>query len=294
MKELAKDSECINDAGNFEAFLDGIPILPNDLFPVVADMKTPEASSADNQTYSLTPVTDSTFLTNYSLLLPTDIFVLEDTHTDPPAPYILVRPLGVADLRVVKQSLLRYEMGEITHIENVLRTEKRERRHRFLRRTEESYTIETEKQKEEERNLQSTDKLELQRESSRTIQENFNVQAGVQIAGSYGPISISASAGFSYSRAQSESLREASNFSKEIIDESRRKIVERVREERSTKTTEEIEEINSHTFKNDGDDAQDVSGIYRWVNKIYNCQIHNYGRRLMFEFVIPEPAAFYR
>ena len=292
VKELSKDSECINDEGNFEALLDGIPVLPNDLFPVVSDVKTSETSDISSKTFPLVSSIDLASLTN---LLPFQPLTLsEDIHTDPLAPYILVRPLGVADLRVVKQSLDRYEMGEITHIENVLWTEKRERRHRYLRRTEESFTVETEKQKEEERNLQSTDKLELQRESSKTIQENFNIQAGLQIAGSYGPVSISANAGFSYSRAQSESLREASNFSKEIIDESRRKIIERVQEERSKKTTEEIEEINTHAFENNKDDAQDVSGIYRWVNKIYNCQIYNYGKRLMFEFVVPEPAAFYR
>jgi hypothetical protein len=292
VKELSIASEYINGEGNFEALLDGIPVLPNDLFPVVGDMKTPETSDISSKTFPLISSIDFASLSN---LLPFQPLALsEDVHTDPPAPYILVRPLGVADLRVVKQSLARYGMGEITHIENVLQTEKRERRHRYLRRTEESFTIETEKQKEEERNLQSTDKLELQRESSKTIQENFNIQAGVQIAGSYGPVSISANAGFSYSRAQSESLREASNFSKEIVDESRRKIIERIQEERSKKTTEEIEEINTHAFENNRDGAQDVSGIYRWVNKIYNCQIYNYGKRLMFEFVIPEPAAFYR
>ena len=33
-------------------------------------------------------------------------------------------------------------------------------------------------------------------------------------------------------------------------------------------------------------------GLYRWVNKIYKAKVVNYGKRLMFEFLIPEPAAF--
>jgi hypothetical protein len=38
---------------------------------------------------------------------------------------------------------------------------------------------------------------------------------------------------------------------------------------------------------------QVISGIYRWVDKIYTSQVYNYGKRLMFEFVLPEPAALF-
>jgi hypothetical protein len=31
-------------------------------------------------------------------------------------------------------------------------------------------------------------------------------------------------------------------------------------------------------------------GVYRWVDKLMKNQIYNYGKRLMFEFMIPEPA----
>ena len=36
-----------------------------------------------------------------------------------------------------------------------------------------------------------------------------------------------------------------------------------------------------------------VVGLYRWVEKIYTAKVVNYGKRLMFEFLIPEPAAFH-
>ena len=35
-------------------------------------------------------------------------------------------------------------------------------------------------------------------------------------------------------------------------------------------------------------------GIYRWVDKIYELQIINYGKRFILEFIVPEPAAFFR
>lgn len=39
---------------------------------------------------------------------------------------------------------------------------------------------------------------------------------------------------------------------------------------------------------------KNVVGIYRYINKRYKAQVFNYGERLMFEFLIPEPAEFYR
>ena len=53
-------------------------------------------------------------------------------------------------------------------------------------------------------------------------------------------------------------------------------------------------ERNKHIFKNDGENADDISGIYRWIDKIYELQIINYGKRFMLEFIVPEPAAFIR
>jgi hypothetical protein len=41
-------------------------------------------------------------------------------------------------------------------------------------------------------------------------------------------------------------------------------------------------------------EADDITGIYRWVNKIYELQVVNYGKRFMLEFIVPEPAAFLR
>ncbi len=34
--------------------------------------------------------------------------------------------------------------------------------------------------------------------------------------------------------------------------------------------------------------------MYRWVDKRYRAQVYNYGMRMLLEFVVPEPAAFYR
>ncbi|MER7459963.1 hypothetical protein [Micromonospora sp. NPDC126480] len=201
------------------------------------------------------------------------------------------KPIGVGDLLVVKQKLVRYAAGEIAHIENVMATESRGRRHRRLRRLEETVEFEFERTEENQRDLQSTERFELQQETQRTIQSDTKFQVGAEVAAGFGPVQIGVSTEFSTSTSKTESDRNATNYAKEITDRSLNKLVERVREQRTTRTLEEVEEKNFHTFENaDGDNR---TGIYRWVDKYYRVKVVNYGRRLFYEFIVGEPAAFY-
>lgn len=203
-----------------------------------------------------------------------------------------VTVLGVGDLMIVEQTLLKYQAGEVAHIENIMLSEKRKRKHRRLNRTEESFLSETERTQETEKDLQSTERFELQRESENTIQSDSKMDAGVTVTGGFGPVTTTAHADFASSSSTSESNRTSTNYAKDVTERSVSRLKERVREERTRKTLEEIEEINIHGFDNT-EGTGHVTGIYRWVDKIYLAQVVNYGRRLMLEFIIPEPAAFY-
>ena len=203
-----------------------------------------------------------------------------------------IKPLGIGDLMVVKQELLKYTMGDVAHIENVLESEHKSRIHTRIDETEETIITETEQIEENERDLQSTQRYELQRESQETIENDMKLQAGFNISASYGTVTASAHGDFTLSQSSSESKKNASTFAKEIIDRSVSKILNKSREEHIKRTLRRIEERNEHGFNNsEGDDH--VIGVYRWVNKFYKARVINYGRRLMFEFIIPEPAAFY-
>ena len=65
-----------------------------------------------------------------------------------------VRPVGMGVVYSVKQTLEKYEMGEVAHIENVLLGESKERTYRVLDKTEESYESETETEKLESKDNQ--------------------------------------------------------------------------------------------------------------------------------------------
>jgi hypothetical protein len=204
-----------------------------------------------------------------------------------------IKPLGIGDLKVVKEKLLRYVAGEVAHIENVLDGEKKERTHRRLDRTEETLTIETELVEETEKDSQTTDRFEVKKETEKTIQTDLSIDAGVTVSASYGPVELGAYANFAYSQSQTETTRNAQNYARDVVDRTLTKIQKRAREERVTKTLKEIEETNLHGIDNSPAGHGHVTGIYRWVDKEYEHQVYNYGKRLMFEFVLPEPAAYY-
>lgn len=204
----------------------------------------------------------------------------------------VVAPAGVADLLVVRQQLIGYEGSDVAHIENVLRGERKLREHT---RSEESEVItlsESEVSTSEERELETTDRFEMTRETNTTIKEDAALKAGLNISGSYGPtVEFAASAEGSMSRSKEEATKTAATFSQDVTERSSRKIAERILERTTTRLTTETIEKNTHELNN-VDGPGHISGVYQWVNKVYQAQMYNYGLRTMFDFMVPEPAAF--
>ncbi len=202
-----------------------------------------------------------------------------------------VHQLGVGDLHVLEQQINRYEMGEVAHIENVMGKESRNRTHTRLEETESTHTTETEETVTDERSLQTTDRYELSKESEKQTEATLEASAGFSVSASYGVVTASASGNIATTLSTSSSQSTSTNFSREIVEKSVSEITSRVREESVTRVLSRIEEVNSHGFNNDT--SEHIIGIYRWVDKYYTVRNVNYGRRLMLEMIIPEPAAGY-
>lgn len=203
-----------------------------------------------------------------------------------------VKPIGISDYRRVEAIWSRYEAGEIAHIENLLKGEYKDRETRHLRSSEETYTIETVKENEVIRDLQTTERFALQKEASKIVQKDFEAKLDAYVKGSYGTVSFGISGGVSFAQSTTNSKMESSQYAKDVIDRSINRILERTREERTIKILEEYEEKNIHKLDNVAG-ADHVVGVYRWVDKIMHCKLANYGKRLLFEFMVPEPAAFH-
>ena len=204
-----------------------------------------------------------------------------------------IRRLGIADYRKVEQEVCCYVPGEVSHIENVMASEYKERSTRRLRRTEDTTTISKEKESEKLTDSTSTDRFEMNSEVASVLAEDTHIGANAVVNQKWGSGSMSAGADFANNTSSEESNSQAVTHAKEITERVLDRVVQKVKEERISKVIEEFEENNKHGYDNRKND-QHVSGVYRWVDKIYKNKIINYGKRLMYEFMIPEPASFHK
>ena len=203
------------------------------------------------------------------------------------------RQLGIADYKKVVSKICKYEVGEVAHIENVMARELREKSTTKFLQTQvietESNEIETEKISD----TSTTERFEMQTEVAKLMQEQKQFAAHVNVNSSWGNTTIDAGASYASNVSKEESNRQAVNQAKEITQRAMERIVSRVKNEKTVKTTDEFTEVNTHVFDNT-ESGEHVSGVFRFINAIYKNQIYNYGKRLMYEFMIPQPSKLHR
>ncbi len=210
---------------------------------------------------------------------------------NPPSGYGIKR-IGLADYRRVEQSVCCYLPGEVSHIENVMAREYKERSSRRLTRSEDTTVFEKSMEKETQKDSASTERYELQKEIDSVITKDMAVDAHANVTYKTGNMTLDAGAGFAYNTSREDSNHTAVNYSKEVTEKALERVVMKIREERTIKIIEEFEEQQKHGYDNRLGDHH-ISGVYRWIDKVYKNQVFNYGKRLMYEFVIPQPASFH-
>lgn len=208
-----------------------------------------------------------------------------------------VKNLGVADYRRVEQEICCYVPGEVSHIENILAKEYKEKSTRNLVKSEVSVETLKESEIEHLKDTATTSRNELHSEIASVMEQDRNMDLGANVGYTSklgaGQISADASFGFASSNSSTLSNTAAKEYAQEITNRAVDRILQRTSEKRTSRIIKEFEENNKHGFDNRSGE-QHVTGIYRWVDIIYKNRIVNYGRRLMLEFMIPEPAAFYK
>lgn len=209
-------------------------------------------------------------------------------------PFNALRPAGVGDLKVVRQRPLGYQLGDIAYIENVMRSETRLRQRTESEKTEELATFSLDTSSETSHDRHTTDRFELKREVESALDRKLTAGGSTTFTYDSKTHVVWTTAG---SIATEQSNRDVDkgtvSLVRETIEDARSKIMTRTAQSRTSSRRFETEEINKHEFANNGPQATHISGIYRWLNRAYEAQIYNFGKRLMFEFVVPEPAAFF-
>lgn len=186
----------------------------------------------------------------------------------------VMRPVGYGNLQVVRQELLGYEAGEVSHIENVL---PHEAFTRSTERTDLTETIQTDasiRTQHAERDQQSTDRSELAAETQREAGHEASTTGPGMTSSDYGKLVEN----------------KKSSYAQTVVARSLDTVTQQVRSQRVARESRTFVERVEHVLDNTGD--QPLRGIYQWVDKRYNLRVMNYGRRLLYDVVLPEPAAF--
>jgi hypothetical protein len=197
------------------------------------------------------------------------------------------------DLLVTRQSLVKYQMSEVAHLESIMKNEKKVRSFRRFDKTETTDFYEEETTTEEERDTQTTDRFSVEQTSSQTLNQDYKLDSGVNVSSSYGTTTVNASLGFSFGSNSSDMRADATSFSKDVTERSLTRIKNRIKKSKTINIIRQMEENSEHLFDNVGPDTAHINGVYRWLEKIYLNKIVNYGGRMMEELTIPEPASFY-
>ncbi len=207
---------------------------------------------------------------------------------------LCIRPY-IGDLFLIREDLARYEAGDVADIENILAGEQKSRTHRKLLRSEQTLELESQTTSTDERDHAVTEKFSLQSEVKNTIDEKVNFDAGVTATLKYGDsITLTPHANVSGGFSKTESRNIARAYSKDVVDRAVTKVEQKTRRLEVIKTISEIEEHNRHKIDNTQQGAHHRSGLYFWVNKITHAQVMNYGRHMMFDVLVPEPAAIFK
>ena len=207
-----------------------------------------------------------------------------------------VYQLGVGVFRRVEQEVCCYVPGEVSHVENIMAREYKERHTRSLTTSETTTEESTESEQEQTSDTSTAQRHEMQSAVATVLNQSTQIGVGAttNFSGDLGTVTLGATASFDYGTANATSISEteALTEAQEVTQQALARVVSRTATKRVSRMLQEFEENNRHGFDNrEGD--QHVTGIYRWLDIVYVNRIINYGVRQMVEFVIPDPARFY-
>jgi hypothetical protein len=104
-------------------------------------------------------------------------------------------------------------------------------------------------------------------------------------------VSFSANMQGSVQTARQSATQQSTTYGRDVTTRTAKTVSEQVLEQKSLKITTTVSDTTDHKIDN-STGTGNVVGVYQWVDKIYEAQVLNYGKRALFDFSVPEPAAF--
>lgn len=209
-------------------------------------------------------------------ILPADIFPLPK----PPAAST-VTPLGYADIKVIRQRLQRYRLGELAHVENVMRGETKEEAQQHRRQTESRQNEMQESQDSSQRKLDYNG--HAQDSPINDLKREFD-----SLTKTYGTdgLTMTVSGGWTDTLDGPHAIA----YARDLLDRAASRVARRIGSVRRQRTLEEFSEQKSRRFQNENGSGHLV-GLYHWIDEIHIAHVDHVGSRLILECTLSEPAA---
>lgn len=231
-----------------------------------------------------------------SVVLPTQVFPLPPCgladRSPPMAHDGWIEPYAIGDLQMVRQRLLRYQCGEIARIENVMRGERREVTHKRTHRQQDEQK-QTLAEMQVLQNDAADERSNLQEESRKTVAEAAQTHQYNKFTSSYGPptqATLDGSWTKTLQQGANPGLDDTTRFARDILNKTVNRISRSVSHTRSSSTMSQTEDTVVSLVDNTAG-THNLRAVFRWVNKVYEACVVNYGQRLMIEFMVSRPAA---
>lgn len=216
-----------------------------------------------------------------------DACVEQDECCAPIVPY-------VADLYVVRDQIDRYNVGDMSYIENILESEIKERTHRHLEREELRLEQEETTSSFEEKDHQVDERFSLQKEIDKVVAQEISVDAGVTVHQKWGTGDLTATTDFGFNQTKADTQKSVEEYSRDIIEKSVSRLEKKIRTLSAQNFLRETEETNRHVFGGETGAPNDMSRQFYYVNQVKKAQMYNYGKREMIDLFLPEPAEMYK
>ena len=199
--------------------------------------------------------------------------------------------VGSQDLLIVRTRHIGYRLAELSRIENIAPGEARDRRHTVKTESASTFFEEVEHEKETTDSLATTTRDELRTEIANQTTRDLNLKGTVRT--SYrGPVNVDAEASAEFGQQSEVRTTTTGAHAIEVVAEASTKVRDRVLQRTEHRFRQLIAERNRHTFANDTETGRVPQ--YYWLEKVQRAAVYNYGKRQMYEFVIPEPASYLR
>jgi hypothetical protein len=236
-------------------------------------------------------------LANATVILPASVFPLPAAAPEQGSPPRggdtgWIEPYAIGDLQMVRQRLVRYAAGEIARIENVMRGERKEISTRHTRRQVDFQ----EHRGGEEQTLQNDDadeRTSLLEETRKLVAEKSVSNQYNNFQTSYGPPTQTTLNG-TWTRTMQPGAdpgtEDVTRFAREILNKTVSRINRTIGVVRASSTLNQVKDVVTSVIDNTSGHTN-MRAVFRWLNKVYEACVVNYGNRLMMEFLVRRPAA---